>query len=120
MDNVDEDFSMAVTFVVDNDDYTPTIKQNKYDNGVFDKGENNNITTFSTVKYPKTASYVDYGILFSTTAGTEENLVFPYGDLSEWDGDIEDLGNDVTKYRAKAIGYDGKYAVMLKDGGSHN
>jgi len=119
VDNVDEDFSMAVTFVEDNDDYTPTIKPgNKYDNGVFDKGENNNITTFSTVKYPKTASYVDYGILFSTTAGTEENLVFPDGDLSEWDGDIEDLGNDVTKYRAKAIGYDGKYAVMLKDGGS--
>ena len=34
------------------------------------------------------------------------------------DGDIVALGNDVTKYRAKAIGYDGKYAVMLKDGGS--
>ena len=30
---------MTVTFVEDNDDYTPTIKPgSKYDNGVFDQG----------------------------------------------------------------------------------
>jgi hypothetical protein len=75
VDNVDEDFSMAVTFVEDNDDYTPTIKPgSKYDNGVFDKGANNNITTFSTVKYPKDATNVDFGILFSTTYNAPEPL----------------------------------------------
>lgn len=122
VDNVDEDFSMAVTFVVDNDDYTPTIKPgSKYDNGVFDQDEDNNITTFSTVKYPKTASYVDYGILFSTTYNTLETLKFPEGYTTDYDKDIEDFEVEegkITKYRAKAIGYDGKYAVMLKDGGS--
>lgn len=122
VDNVDEDFSMAVTFVVDNDDYTPTIKPgNKYDNGVFDKGENNNITTFSTVKYPKDATNVDFGILFSTTYNTPETLKFPEGYTTDYDKDIEDFEEEegkITKYRAKAIGYDGKYAVMLKDGGS--
>jgi len=122
VDNVNEGFSMTVTFVEDYDDYTPTIKPgSKYDNGVFDQDEDNNITTFSTVKYPKTATNVDFGILFSTTYNAPETLKFPEGYITDYDKDIEDFEEEegkITKYRAKAIGYDGKYAVMLKDGGS--
>jgi hypothetical protein len=125
VDNVDEDFSMTVGFIEDIDDYTPAIKPGSKYGSVFDADntENNSITTFSTVKLPKPTNNAvydeyDFGILFSKTAKTVETLKFPDGDLSEWDGDIEDLENDVTKYRAKAIGYDGKYAVRLIDGGS--
>ncbi len=122
VDNVDEDFSMAVIFVVDNDDYTPAIKSGSKYGSVFDADntENNSITTFSTVKLPKPTNNAvydeyDFGILFSKTV---ETLKFPGAYSADLNGDIVDLGNDVTKYRAKAIGYDGKYAVMLKDGGS--
>jgi len=126
VDNVDEDFSMTVTFVEDTDDYTPAIKSGSKYGSVFDSDNtaNNSITTFSTVRLPKPTNNAvydeyDFGILFSKTANTVETLKFPGEYSSDWNGDIVDLGDGVKKYRAKAIGYDGKYAVKLIDGGSN-